>query len=165
MTLMTPDDPYCPGELDDGLPHGYGALTSASADVHAGTWVHGALHGKGQLRRSNGESYLGDFADGTPAGTGTYIFASQQARQRIAEHPFILIQRVVLRTLGPRPDRFRRPKFGRKHPHHRQRASQPPAALPSSAPQARQRSAFHRVGCWQVSSGDTRGVSGEGGQR
>ena len=73
---MTPDDPYCPGELDDGLPHGYGALTSASADVHAGTWVHGALHGKGQLRRSNGESYLGDFADGTPAGTGTYIFAT-----------------------------------------------------------------------------------------
>ena len=53
-------------------PHGYGEKfwPENQSKVYKGSWVHGKMHGKGELTISKGDMYIGHFSDGYPHGGG-----------------------------------------------------------------------------------------------
>lgn len=87
------------GEFSEGLPNGYGKVTSSTGKLIAeGEWKNGALHGKGiqllpngdryegnffdgslndgKLIRSKGEYYEGGWENGMPHGSGIYLYSN-----------------------------------------------------------------------------------------
>ena len=54
-----------------GKPNGYGEKDwPQQGKKYKGYWVKGKMHGKGQLKLSEGDTYIGDFKNGFPNGRG-----------------------------------------------------------------------------------------------
>ncbi len=64
------------GSMQNGRPHGEGALSTRDGLTYAGEWRDGMMHGRGELRYTNGDRYTGRFASGLPHGAGRYARAN-----------------------------------------------------------------------------------------
>lgn len=60
------------GVLQNGRPHGRGALVVGAGLSYTGEWLDGEMHGRGIIKLENGDRYEGDFVAGKMHGVGKY---------------------------------------------------------------------------------------------
>ena len=59
------------GEIENGVPNGYGSFTSPIRDKYIGEFKDGVINGQGTYIWSNGGKYVGEWMDGKINGYGT----------------------------------------------------------------------------------------------
>ena len=68
------------GDVLDGVEHGTGTFTWNNGNSYSGNWVNGSQTGEGAFVFAQapwtGDTYTGDFVDGVRQGQGTYTFAN-----------------------------------------------------------------------------------------
>jgi serine protease Do len=62
------------GEIDNGVPEGYGTLTYSNGDKYVGEFVEGYFHGVGTYEWSVGDTYIGSWIKGNRTGYGLYTW-------------------------------------------------------------------------------------------
>ena len=60
------------GEIQDGLPNGFGSIQYPDGTVESGFYIQGKLEGLGEISFNNGNFYEGEFVDGVIEGQGHY---------------------------------------------------------------------------------------------
>jgi len=62
------------GEMQSGVPHGYGKAVWDTSNIYEGDWSYGKKIGRGRYVWKNGDVYEGDFVDGKGTGKGRYTW-------------------------------------------------------------------------------------------
>jgi serine/threonine protein kinase len=62
------------GEMEEGIPHGYGEWSNEFGEKYLGQWLNGGKHGQGTYWFLNGNRYIGQWADNVQNGIGAYIY-------------------------------------------------------------------------------------------
>jgi serine/threonine protein kinase len=65
------------GEMEEGIPHGYGEWSNEFGEKYLGQWLNGGKHGQGIYWFLNGNRYIGEWADNMQNGIGAYIYADE----------------------------------------------------------------------------------------
>ena len=73
-SISWPDGSYYRGNLQNGIPNGWGSITQAGNNSYTGEFSDGLAHGKGQWTFSNGETYSGEWKNGEIHGKGVYTW-------------------------------------------------------------------------------------------
>ncbi|KAF0974074.1 hypothetical protein FDP41_006684 [Naegleria fowleri] len=60
------------GEVENGLPYGYGTYCSNDGTLYEGEWIQGKRNGKGKIHYPDGSIYEGEFMDDLRHGQGCY---------------------------------------------------------------------------------------------
>ncbi len=64
------------GSFANGTYEGTGEMKFSDGSSYVGDWRKGLFHGRGELRGKDGEQYTGEFAQGKKAGNGTVRYAN-----------------------------------------------------------------------------------------
>jgi len=64
------------GQMNMGVPHGWGKLTMNNGDSYEGEFANGVRHGTGTYRWSNGDVYQGPFVEDVRTGHGIFTWSN-----------------------------------------------------------------------------------------
>ena len=69
--LILPDGGKYAGEVENGRPHGHGAMNYADGSRYIGDWQDGRRNGQGSLTSADGAKYVGEWNEDSRHGYGT----------------------------------------------------------------------------------------------
>ena len=75
IIIIYPNGDKYVGEVQDGLPDGYGTIASINGHMYDGGWKNGRQHGKGTYIWPDGDFFIGMYKNGERHGKGSYYCA------------------------------------------------------------------------------------------